>query len=185
MFTYINKGFVRKYFTTDAVLKVGKTWEDYLNGKYLLLSDKQVAYHEMYPEASVKDVWEMKQPHERTLDEAKKEMIKKINKYDASNDVCGFYLNNNLMWLNMNQRANALLTLNSARSLGLATVPYLGIDFPVEDGIHAIDLLNIYAAQITAVTEEHKKNVNMLQKIADVDAYDYTTGYPQRLEFNF
>ena len=139
----------------------------------------------MHPEASVKDVWEMKQPHERTLDEAKKEMIKKINKYDASNDVCGFYLNNNLMWLNMNQRANALLTLNSARSLGLATVPYLGIDFPVEDGIHAIDLLNIYAAQITAVTEEHKKNVNMLQKIADVDAYDYTTGYPQRLEFNF
>lgn len=187
MYTYINKGFSNIYFETETFLNVniGTEWEDYLNGKTLLLSEQQVAYHDIYPEAKVKDVWFMTPPHERTLEEAKKEMLDKIKKYDKSNYVCGFFLNNELMWLNMNQRANAMLTLNSARSLGLKSVPYLGIDFPIEEGCHAIDLLNIYAAQITAVTEKHKENVNKLERIIDVDAYDYTEGYPEQLHFEF
>lgn len=189
-YTYLKRSVPGYYLVMEEQLdekefEIGTKWEDFLNNKYLLLSEQQLVYHEIYPEASAKDVWEMTPPHERTLEDAKKEMITKINKYDKSNYVNGFYIGEKLLWLTMSERANALLTLESAKALGVETVPYLGMVFPVEQGIQAIRYINLYAAQAAAITEQHKANVNALQRIIDVDAYDYTEGYPKQLHFNF
>ena len=43
--------------------------------------------------------------------------------------------------------------------------------------------LEIYALACYDVTEEHKAAVNALTTIEEVDAYDYTIGYPQRCAF--
>lgn len=189
-YTYLKKSVPGYYLNMeeeldDKMFNIGTTWEDFSNNKYLLLSDKQLAYKESNPNASAYDVWHMTPPFERTLEEAKEEMLQKINDYDASSYVNGFYINGNRMWLNMNERANALLTLESAKALGVEIVPYLGMMFPVEQGIQAIHHINLYAAQAAAVTEQHKAIVNAMDKIADVDAFDYTEGYPEQLHFNF
>lgn len=189
-YTYLKRSVPGYYLEMEEELdskdfEIGTTWEDFLNHKYLLLSEEQLAYHDIYPDAKPKDVWEMTPPHVRTLEDAKKEMIAKINKYDKSNYVNGFYIGENLLWLTMSERANALLTLESAKALGVETVPYLGMVFPVEQGIQAIHYINLYAAQAAAVTEQHKTAVNAMERIIDVDAYDYTEGYPKQLHFNF
>lgn len=189
-YTYLKKSVPGYYLEMEEPLdakdfEIGSVWEDFLNDKFLLLSDKQLAYKESNPKATAKDVWYMTPPHERTLEDAKKEMITKINKYDKSNYVNGFYIGEKLLWLSMSERANALLTLESAKALGVEVVPYLGMMFPVEQGMMAIHHINLYAAQAAAVTEQHKANVKSMDKIADVDAYDYTEGYPEQLHFNF
>jgi hypothetical protein len=44
-------------------------------------------------------------------------------------------------------------------------------------------LLEIYASEALNTTERHKIAINALQTIEDVEAYDYTTGYPEKLQF--
>ena len=186
-YTYIFKFHPGFFVESDRILEDwedGSTYEDYLRGKFVLLSQQQVEFHIAHPEASVKEVWDMSLI-QRTIEEAKNEMLNKIMDYDSSDLVNGFYLNGNLMWLPISERANALLTLQSAQALGLESVPYLGVIFPVAEGIMAINMVNIYAAQCVAVTENHKAMVSTMTSIDEIDGYDYTIGYPERLVFNF
>ena len=47
-----------------------------------------------------------------------------------------------------------------------------------------LQALEIYALACYNVTEEHKAAVNALTTIEEVDAYDYTTDYPEKLSFD-
>ena len=47
-----------------------------------------------------------------------------------------------------------------------------------------LSALEVYALQCYNVTEEHKAAVNALTTIEEVDAYDYKTGYPEKLSFD-
>ena len=42
----------------------------------------------------------------------------------------------------------------------------------------------MYAIDCYRTTEMHKTNVNNLDVIENVELYDYTDGYPDKLEFN-
>ena len=41
-----------------------------------------------------------------------------------------------------------------------------------------------YAGQCQKVTEGHRAAVNALATIAEVEAYDYTVGYPPKINFD-
>ena len=43
--------------------------------------------------------------------------------------------------------------------------------------------LEVYASQCYDNTQRHLATVNGLQSIEEVEGYDYTTGYPTKLEF--
>ena len=98
MVTYIKKD-IKGYYIEfleeiDAQYwegQIGDTFQDFLDNKWVLLSPDQVIFHNEYPEASVKEVWNMNIPiHVRTLEDAKNEMIENINTYDSSEAVNGF-----------------------------------------------------------------------------------------------
>jgi hypothetical protein len=44
-------------------------------------------------------------------------------------------------------------------------------------------LLEVYAAEALNTTERHKIAINALETIEEIEAYDYTTGYPTKLAF--
>lgn len=44
--------------------------------------------------------------------------------------------------------------------------------------------IQIYADQCYGVTEQHKAAINALENVEEVEAYDFTTGYPERLKFS-
>lgn len=172
---------------------IGTTWQDYLDGKWVLLSDEQVAFHEANPTASVKEVWDMQltPAPERTLEQAKQEKVTLIESYDNSYDVNGFDIvmgeNTMTAWITPEQRANYKNSLDSAELLGLTEVHpvFNGIQLTLETAMAKMALaqIQIYADRCFIVTETHKTNVGALESIEDVDAYDNTTSYPERLTF--
>jgi hypothetical protein len=46
-----------------------------------------------------------------------------------------------------------------------------------------LGLVEVYASDALNVTESHKAAINALDDIEDVEAYDYTVGYPDKLSF--
>lgn len=153
------------------------------------LTDKQKSFYFENPGASVMEVknCELYTP-EDTLEMHKINKIVEIEMYDVSDNVNGFYLNNNLVWLDKSTRVGLVNTLNSAEIIGRTEVNIwfsgMYITLPIEQARLLLATLEIYATDCYNTTEQHKVNVNNLDTIAAVDEYDYTTNYPEKPVFN-
>ena len=200
MVTYIKKD-IKGYYIEfleeiDAQYwegQIGDTFQDFLDNKWVLLSADQVIFHNEHPEASVKEVWDMDIPvHVRTLEDAKNEMIENIDAYDSSDAVNGFDIitDNKFVtaWITPEQRANYKNSLDSAELLGIEEVHPVfngvALTITVQNAKLALAQVQIYADRCYGVTETHKAEVLSLDTIEAVDAYDYMSGYPERLTFN-
>lgn len=193
MFTYIRKDVIGNYISSEIAIEtldgyqdsLGTEWEDYLEGKFLKLSDEQLEFKEEHPEASVKEVWDMElvPPREKTLEEAQQEKIDEISRYDCSSAVNEFYLGETGMWLEPAERTNYLNTLQGAQRLGVEEVEFMGMTIPVTMATIMIDQINLYAMQCVGVTAHHKAAVMSLETVQEVEDYDYTLGYPTKLVF--
>lgn len=124
---------------------------------------------------------------ERTLEIAKSEKIAQITAYDTSDAVNSFTLGNATMWISRDDRISLMnsTTILQNADVETTTLWYGGEKYtlPCDTLIQMLGALEIYALQCYDVTEEHKAAVNALTTIEEVDAYDYTIGYPQRLSF--
>ena len=76
-----------------------------------------------------------------------------------------------------------MLTLQGAQRLGVETVPFMDIILSVANGLQMLDLINLYAMQCVAVTDAHRSTINALTTIEDIETYDFTLGYPDKLHF--
>lgn len=54
----------RQKFDTNLFNNIGYTFEDYVNGKWVLLSDEQVAFYKTHRNLSVHDIWYMIEPEQ-------------------------------------------------------------------------------------------------------------------------
>lgn len=124
---------------------------------------------------------------ERTLEIAKAEKIAEITAYDTSEAVNSFRLGNATMWISRDDRISLMNSTTILKNAGEeeTTLWYGGEKYtlPCDTLIQMLSALEVYALQCYDVTEEHKASVNALTTIEAVDAYDYTTGYPQHLSF--
>lgn len=123
------------------------------------------------------------EPHERTLADAKAEKQAALKAYDASPAVNSFSLGGKPIWIAPEERANYILTLQGAQRLGVETVSFLGQTIPVATALQMLDAVNIYAMRCVAVTNGHAETINAKRSIQTVDAYDFKTGYPEKLSF--
>lgn len=110
-----------------------------------------------------------------------------IDAYDKSDAVNSFALMGTPMWLPLEERKNMRQSLIALKAEGIETFTYwLGltpITMPVAQFETIMDKVEIYALQCFNVTAQHKANIMEMETIADVQAYDFTTGYPDKLEF--
>ena len=138
-YVYIKNNTLNKFIDFAEPLKqdeynnIGQTWEDYLNNKWVLLSDKQVQFLKQYPSALVEEVWNLQVPQEivRTLEIAKLEKIDELEKYDSSINVNIFYINDVPMWLSVEERQQIATQINANEAIGRGTMSrwYNGIEF--------------------------------------------------------
>ncbi|MCH5166935.1 MAG: hypothetical protein J1F35_03495 [Erysipelotrichales bacterium] len=198
--TYIKRGIPIHYIEFDFDLdeslfdNLGTTWEDYLDNKWVKLSKKQLAFKKKNPNASLSEVWNMEitpEPTapERTLEDAKREMIWKIDEYDVSENVNSFTINNMLSaWFSVQERLNYKQSIESAKIFGVKELSfYVGdnmLNIEPEKGEMMLAALQLYADQCFIITKQHKLNVESLETIEEVDNYDYKTGYPEKLNFD-
>ena len=124
----------------------------------------------------------------RILEVAKSEKIAEITAYDTSDAVNSFTLDGDTMWINRDDRVSTMNSTTILKNAGLETVTqwYGGKKYtlPCDTLIQMLSALEVYALQCYNVTEEHKAAVNTLTTIEEVDAYDYKTGYPEKLSFD-
>ena len=155
-----------------------------------MLSSAQAAFHEEYPEASPYEVWNMQlmPPHVRTLEEAKSEMIQRIDEYDQSESVNGFTINGTQNgWITAEERSNYRSSIDAAKLLGVDTLTFyisdVMMELSPEQAEYMLAQIQLYADQCFIVTKQHKLAVEALDTIEAVDAFPYTEGYPQQIDF--
>lgn len=203
MKTYIRKS-IKGYYINfideiDAEYwagKIGSTYEDFRNNKWILLSVEQVAFHEEHPNASISQVINMTLPepieYTRTLEDAKNEKLQAIDDYDNSSFVNGFdVVNGNdtiTAWLTPAQRANYRSSIDAAELVGLTELSlYIGeipVTLPTTTAKLMLAQIQLYADQCFIVTKRHKAAVEAMNSIEDVDNYDIAQSYPTKLSFS-
>lgn len=196
-YTYIKKDIKSKYatfntkFNEELYDNLGETYEDYLDNKWVLLSDEQVEFHEENPSASVEEVWnmELKPTPERTAEQAKMEMLMKINEYDNSENVNDFTINGAIhAWFTPSERTNYSLSISAAKLLDQETLVFaVGenvLQVKTEDAEKMLAAIQLYADGCYMVTKQHQLAVDSLTSVEEIDSFDYTVGYPEKLNFN-
>ncbi len=131
---------------------------------------------------------EVKLPKDDTptaLDIIKNYVLEEIDTYDSSSNVNGFYLNDELVWLDKDTRVGLMNSITIQKNAGLEqSVLWLGTQTILINCDLAIQLLGgleMYALECFNKTAEHKKAVMELESVKDITEYDYTAGYPERL----
>ena len=119
------------------------------------------------------------------IDMAKAAKIAEIAAYSDSDAVNSVTFNGIKTWLTPNVRDGYNTSITAAKNLGEPNVTFMVNDkemqLPVEQARRVLDLVQRYADACYLVTERHKKAVRALQTVEEVEAYDYTTGYPEKL----
>ena len=124
---------------------------------------------------------------DNALDVTKEEAIEQITEYDQSEDVNSFTLQGKAMWLPKETRVGLVNSVTIEKNTGKeTTVLWFGgekYELPVDTALQMLSALELYALECYNVTAAHKAAVNALESVEDVVAYDYTQGYPEKLNF--
>lgn len=119
--------------------------------------------------------------------EAKENKLKELEDYDKSNAVNEFILNGNPMWIELELRKSVAHDLNVLKAKGIKNYTFWNGSTPIGLPVSAFEsILNdeeLYALECFNVTASHKANIEKLETIDDINAYDFTVGYPDKLTF--
>ena len=117
---------------------------------------------------------------------AKKGVLEEIAANDMSKAVNSFLLNGMQVWLDKATRVGLMNSTTIAKAMGQTkTTLWLGgyqLEVDCNKAIQLLSALEMYALECFNVTAAHKKAVSELTNIEDVLAYDYKTGYPEKLK---
>lgn len=119
------------------------------------------------------------------IDMAKATKIAEIAAYSDSDAVNILTFHGLKTWLTPNIRANYLVSLDAAELLGETDITFVveGVQasLPIKQVRLLLAKIQRYADACYIVTEGHKRAVRALQTVEDVESYDYTKGYPEKL----
>ena len=122
------------------------------------------------------------------LKQAKVNKIAEITAYDTSDKVNGFILNGQIVWLDKATRVGLMNSTTIERDLGQETTElWLGehnLIIKCDLAIQLLQQLEVYALKCFNVTATHKKEVNSLSTIEEINSYDITKDYPDKLVIN-
>lgn len=200
MKTYIRKNIKRYYVEFPEEIdaqywagKIGTTYQDFRDGKWVLLSDEQVAFHNEYPSASISEVLNMElsqsTPIEETIENVKADKIAEIENYDSSSNVNSFTINEQIeSWLTPAERANYKNSIEAAELMGIENVSFYvndtEITLPVNTAKLMLAQIQLYADNCFIVTKQNIQAVQGLDSIEAVKAYAFESNYPAKLNFN-
>lgn len=118
---------------------------------------------------------------------ARKNKKDDIKRYDESFEVNEFYIDNVPMWLDKATRAGLKLRFEAEVAIGKTetTLWNGGMQFtlPLDKAMQMLYALEVYASMCYDCTQAHYANVATLKSVEDIESYDHTTGYPEKLKF--
>lgn len=157
----------------------------------LFIDTKQIINptHEILLENGWEEYIEPTPTEEELLEEAKRIKSVEIKHYDSSDAVNTFYMGDYPVWLDKATRAGLILRFEAekAKDVESTTLWYENIQFPlqVDTAIQMLYAIELYASACYDNTQKHLCEITKLTTKEDVESYDYTTGYPEKLIFPF
>ena len=124
----------------------------------------------------------------QTLEEAKETLLAAIAEYDESAAVNSFTVMGQSQWLNKATRVALMNSATVSKAMGETAVTLwlnsTPLTLPTDTAITLLSQVEMYAQECFNVTSRHKAAVSGLQSAEECAAYDFTRGYPARLEFS-
>lgn len=124
---------------------------------------------------------------EELFNESKKIKMDEVIRYDSSREVNEFYIQGMPVWLDKATRSGLMLRFNSELALKKenTTLWYEGYSFtlPLNSAMQMLYALEVYASECYDNTQLHLANIEKIETKEELDAYDYRTGYPEKLRF--
>lgn len=142
---------------------------------------------EMLFDAGWKLYVEPEPTEEELFNRSKKFKMDEIIRYDSSREVNEFYIQEMPVWLDKATRSGLMLRFNSELALKKenTTLWYEGYSFtlPLNTAMQMLYALEVYASECYDNTQLHLANIEKIETKEELDAYDYRTGYPEKLRF--
>lgn len=125
--------------------------------------------------------------YEPTIEDYRKMKKEEILHYDSSDEVNAFFIQGQEMWLDKATRAGLMLRFQAEQAMGNEyTTLWYGAnqyELPLLGAFQMLYALEVYASQCYDNTQMHLAAIQGLQEIEEIESYDYTTGYPEKLSF--
>lgn len=126
--------------------------------------------------------------YEDTIDGCKEAKIESIKAYNQSDDVNTFTLKGTKMWLNFDERARLKVSIDSYKSQSQTSMTKwfnnISYTYSLDTWYDMLSKLEIYASEVTNVTDKHINDISSLTNITDINAYDITNDYPEKLVYD-
>ena len=122
------------------------------------------------------------------LDIAKRKKQSEITDFDNSANVNLFVIGGEPMWLIFEQRSRLKASIEAKEAAGeeAMTKSFGGKEytFTLPQWKAMVNAVENYAWQCQTVTESHRHSVDLLETTEAVNSYDYTVGYPEKINFD-
>ena len=119
------------------------------------------------------------------VDEVRARVLAEIEAYDKSGKVNGFTYNGKTLWLSKEERLSLIDRFGRELEEGVeqTNLFYGGEAIPLApaDALILVKMVSSYADKCFDQTQKHLNNVNQLSTVEELEGYDYTTGYPEKL----
>lgn len=189
---YINNSVNGQYLEIDYTLteekgyEMGTTYEDYLQGKWIELSEGQKLFHEQNPGASIREVINTEldpEPPgptpEQLLAQAKNRKNEECSSYAYSDAVRKIVLDDQSVWLEKWARQDYRTRIETAKRIGSNIVVFNGS--PMEANVLAVllDYMDSHELKLEEVLAAKMKEVSECTDVEQVEDIDAQSGYPE------
>ena len=214
-YTYITKKNRLTYIGLNDLLDpscndIGESYLDFLAGKWVLLSKDQVQFKEEHPDATIREVLDMKiserepEPSQAEVIEAEvfnrtKDMkLDEIRAQDSESNKFfisviseGKEVANSEFWMDKDLR-NSLLNVtlpalqkngDTTTKLWSDTTPPTSIEVPIDWALNCIPVVEIYAKKTYDVMQGNIAKVYAAKTVDEINSIDVESGYPPYITF--
>ena len=122
---------------------------------------------------------------EQLLERARERKTQELMAYDSSSAVNGFTYHGVEMWLDKATRDGLHLRLTAEQAAGKEnTTLWFGgqsFELPIQQAFQLLYTIEVYASKCYDRTAAHASAIEKLGTKEEVEAYDFTVGYPDKL----
>lgn len=113
------------------------------------------------------------------------EKLKEIDKYDTSSAVNSFTFKGQSLWIDKATRVGLVNSITIEKNAGKETTTlwFNNKEFtiPIDIALYMLSAIELYALECYNITARHKAEVSKLEDINNINNYDITADYPQKL----
>lgn len=134
------------------------------------------------------DGWVVYNKSDFNIEDVKLRKSNKLLEYDKSKEVNSFFIGDTPVWIDRDTRVSLMnstsILLKSGQYTTTLWLDNKSYTLSCELIIQMLGALEIYALQCYNVTAQHKANINSIDNLEELKAYDFKVGYPEKLVFN-